>query len=38
LEEHWNAGYNDAVTTLHHPEMLQRPKGAEGVFTFDFTE
>jgi NTE family protein len=35
MEEHWRAGYNDAVRTLRHPEVLKRPKGIEGVFTFD---
>jgi NTE family protein len=35
MEEHWRAGYNDAVRTLRHPEVLQRPDTMEGVFTFD---
>src|SRR6516164_2995834 len=35
MEEHWKSGYNDAVRTLRHPEVLQRPKGPDGVFTFD---
>ncbi len=35
MEEHWSAGYNDAVRTLRHPEVLQRPNGDDGVFTFD---
>jgi NTE family protein len=35
MEEHWKSGYNDAVRTLRHPEVLQRPKGMDGVFTFD---
>ncbi len=35
MEEHWSAGYNDAVRTLRHPEVLQRPNGDGGVFTFD---
>jgi NTE family protein len=35
MEEHWQAGYNDAVRTLRHPEVLQRPENHEGVFTFD---
>ena len=35
MEEHWRSGYNDAVRTLRHPEVLQRPQGADGVFTFD---
>ncbi|HEX4615377.1 MAG TPA: patatin-like phospholipase family protein [Stellaceae bacterium] len=35
MEEHWTSGYNDAVRTLRHPEVLQRPEGMAGVFTFD---
>jgi NTE family protein len=35
MEEHWTAGYNDAVRTLRHPVVLQRPDGMDGVFTFD---
>lgn len=35
MEEHWRAGYNDAVHTLRHPEVLQRPDTMDGVFTFD---
>src|SRR5262245_21307676 len=35
MEEHWQAGYSDAVRTLRHPRVLQRPKGLDGVFTFD---
>ena len=35
MEEHWKAGYDDAVRTLRHPEVLQRPDGVDGVFTFD---
>jgi NTE family protein len=35
MEEHWRSGYNDAVRTLRHPEVLQRPQGMERVFTFD---
>ncbi|WP_035664486.1 patatin-like phospholipase family protein [Bradyrhizobium sp. Ec3.3] len=38
MEEHWKAGYNDAVRTLRHPEVLQRPDGADGVFVFDLAE
>ena len=25
MEEHWRAGYHDAVRTLRHPEVLERP-------------
>ena len=35
MEEHWSSGYNDAVRTLRHPEVLRRPNGIDGVFTFD---
>jgi len=35
MEEHWRAGYHDAVRTLRHPEALQRPRNHEGVSTFD---
>jgi NTE family protein len=38
MEEHWKAGYSDAVRTLRHPEVLQRPNGADGVFTFDLAK
>jgi NTE family protein len=34
-QEHWRAGYHDAVRTLRHPEVLARPTNHEGVFTFD---
>src|SRR5262249_54383447 len=29
--DHWNAGYNDAIRTLRHPEALQRPTDQTGV-------
>lgn len=35
MREHWRAGYNDAVRTLRHPEVLERPESSDGVFTFD---
>jgi NTE family protein len=35
MEEHWHAGYHDAVRTLRHPKVLERPTNPEGVFTFD---
>jgi NTE family protein len=38
MEEHWRAGYNDAVRTLRHPEVLARPGNLEGVVTFDLAE
>lgn len=35
MEEHWISGYNDAVRTLRHPEVLERPNGEDRFFTFD---
>jgi NTE family protein len=35
MEEHWRSGYSDAVRTLRHPKVLQRPNGQDGFFTFD---
>ena len=35
MEDHWTAGLNDTVRTLRHPEVLERPTSADGVFTFD---
>ena len=35
MQEHWSDGYDDAVLTLRHPEVLERPTNHEGVFTFD---
>jgi NTE family protein len=38
MREHWRAGYHDAVRTLRHPEVLERPANPEGVFTFDLAD
>jgi NTE family protein len=38
MEEHWRAGYHDARRTLRHPEVLDRPKNPEGLFTFDLVQ
>jgi NTE family protein len=35
MQDHWNAGYNDAIRTLRHPEALARPTDRSGVDTFD---
>ena len=35
MEEHWRVGYLDALETLSHPEVLQRPTGVDGVMTCD---
>jgi len=37
MEEHWRAGYGDAIRTLRHPEVLERPTNHEGVLTFDLS-
>jgi len=35
MNEHWRAGYYDAVRTLRHLEVLKQPANQEGVRTFD---
>src|SRR6516225_11925178 len=35
MEDHWRAGYQDAVRTLRQPEVLERPKSRDGIFVFD---
>ena len=35
MQDHWRAGYHDAVRTLRHPEVLARPTSLDGVYTFD---
>ena len=35
MQDHWQAGYNDAVRTLRHPEALERPTNRTGCATFD---
>ena len=37
MEEHWRTGYHDAVRTLRHSEVLERPANREGLFTFDLS-
>ena len=32
MEEHWESGYNDAVRTLRHPEVLKRPEKSRWCF------
>jgi NTE family protein len=36
MEDHWRAGYNDAVRALRHQEIFERPTTCDGVATFDF--
>jgi NTE family protein len=35
MEQHWADGYRDAIRTLAHPEVLERPNSPDGVATFD---
>ena len=35
MQDHWRAGYHDTIRTLRHPEVLERPTTADGVFAFD---
>jgi NTE family protein len=35
MQDHWRAGYHDAIRTLRHPEVRARPTSLDGVFTFD---
>ena len=35
MGDHWQVGYNDAVRSLRHPEVLERHETVEGIFTFD---
>ena len=35
MQDHWRTGRHDTVRTLRHPGVLERPKNAEGVVTFD---
>src|SRR5262249_21040159 len=36
MEEHWLAGYRDAVDSLSHREIFEPPDRLEGVRTFDY--
>jgi NTE family protein len=38
MEEHWRYGYDDAMRSLQHPEVFQRPDNPEGVRTFDYSK
>jgi NTE family protein len=37
MEEHWEAGYRDAMRAMQHPEVLKRPTREDGVQVFDFS-
>ncbi|APT59762.1 hypothetical protein RGI145_20815 [Roseomonas gilardii] len=36
MEEHWRSGYDNALTTLAHPEVMTLPDDPGGVATYDF--
>jgi NTE family protein len=38
MVDHWRDGYDDTVRTLAHPEVLERPRTADGVSIFDIAE
>jgi NTE family protein len=38
MQEHWRAGYDEAIRTLRHPEVLERPMNEDGVTTFDLSQ
>jgi NTE family protein len=38
MSEHWRAGYADAVRTLRHKEIFERPDNEEGFRSFDFED
>jgi NTE family protein len=38
MEDHWRAGYRDAVETLAHPEVLKCPTSPSAVQVFDFLQ
>lgn len=36
MREHWRRGYDDARTTLAHPEIYEKSAGVDAVRTFDY--
>ena len=38
MEDHWRAGYEDAVRTLKHRKIFERPRNHDGVATFDLAQ
>lgn len=38
MRDHWKAGHRDTVRTLSRTEVLERPRNADGIGIFDFTE
>jgi NTE family protein len=35
MRDHWSTGHRDTVATLRMPEILERPKNADGIAIFD---
>lgn len=38
MNEHWLAGFQDAVLTLKHPKIYEAPNNVEGVHVFDLVK
>ena len=38
MAEHWRSGYDDAMRTLRHPEVLERAGNGEEFAIFDFAD
>jgi NTE family protein len=38
VEEHWNAGHDDVVETLNHPDWQSRTRPKNGIRVFDLAE
>jgi NTE family protein len=38
MQEHWRAGYHDALRTLRHRGVLERPANQLGLSTFDLAQ
>ncbi len=36
--DRWQAGYEDMMLSLRHPQILKRPNDSEGIRIFDFSE
>lgn len=38
MDDHWRAGYDDALGALKHKEIFERPDDSEGFRSFDFDD
>ena len=38
MQEHWRTGYHDALRTLRHRGVLERPSNQRGLSTFDLAQ